>query len=111
MTETHPVAATRLKKAMRHGAALIVADPRRFVEAMSTTTAAVLVLRSAAQGLRCLITTSVRLRLRAFEAIEAGAYENEQQVAKLAGQCQLCTDLAAFFDEAIIIEEIDNDSD
>jgi hypothetical protein len=33
------------------------------------TTAAVLVLRSAAQGLRCLITTSVRLRLRAFEAI------------------------------------------
>lgn len=51
------------------------------------------------------------MRLRAFEAIEAGAYENEQQVAKLAGQCQLCTDLAAFFDEAIIIEEIDNDSD
>ena len=29
MTETHPVAATRLKKAMRHGAKLIVADPRR----------------------------------------------------------------------------------
>jgi anaerobic selenocysteine-containing dehydrogenase len=30
MTETHPVAATRLKKAMRKGAKLIVADPRRF---------------------------------------------------------------------------------
>src|SRR5688572_9608019 len=29
MTETHPVAATRLKKAMHHGAKLIVADPRR----------------------------------------------------------------------------------
>ena len=29
MTEAHPVAATRLKKAMRHGAKLIVADPRR----------------------------------------------------------------------------------
>ena len=29
MTETHPVAATRLKKAMRHGAKLIVADPRK----------------------------------------------------------------------------------
>ncbi len=29
MTETHPVAATRLKKAMRRGAKLIVADPRR----------------------------------------------------------------------------------
>ena len=29
MTETHPVAATRLKKAMRHGAKLIVADPRQ----------------------------------------------------------------------------------
>jgi formate dehydrogenase major subunit len=29
MTETHPVAATRLKKAMRRGARLIVADPRR----------------------------------------------------------------------------------
>ncbi len=28
MTEAHPVAATRLKKAMRHGAKLIVADPR-----------------------------------------------------------------------------------
>jgi predicted molibdopterin-dependent oxidoreductase YjgC len=29
MTETHPVAATRLKKAMRRGAKLIVADPRK----------------------------------------------------------------------------------
>jgi anaerobic selenocysteine-containing dehydrogenase len=29
MTEAHPVAATRLKKALRHGAKLIVADPRR----------------------------------------------------------------------------------
>ncbi len=29
MTEAHPVAATRLKKAMRNGAKLIVADPRR----------------------------------------------------------------------------------
>ena len=29
MTEAHPVAATRLKKAMRQGAKLIVADPRR----------------------------------------------------------------------------------
>jgi predicted molibdopterin-dependent oxidoreductase YjgC len=29
MTECHPVAATRLKKAIRHGAKLIVADPRR----------------------------------------------------------------------------------
>lgn len=29
MTEAHPVAATRLKKAMRRGAKLIVADPRR----------------------------------------------------------------------------------
>ena len=29
MTETHPVAATRLKKAMRRGAKLIVADPRQ----------------------------------------------------------------------------------
>ena len=29
MTECHPVAATRLKKAMRHGAKMIVADPRR----------------------------------------------------------------------------------
>ena len=29
MTVTHPVAATRLKKAMRRGAKLIVADPRR----------------------------------------------------------------------------------
>jgi formate dehydrogenase major subunit len=29
MTETHPVAATRLKKALRRGAKLIVADPRR----------------------------------------------------------------------------------
>jgi predicted molibdopterin-dependent oxidoreductase YjgC len=29
MTEAHPVAATRLKKAVRHGAKLIVADPRR----------------------------------------------------------------------------------
>jgi len=29
MTETHPVAATRLKKALRHGAKMIVADPRR----------------------------------------------------------------------------------
>jgi formate dehydrogenase major subunit len=29
MTEAHPVAATRLKKAMRRGARLIVADPRR----------------------------------------------------------------------------------
>lgn len=29
MTEAHPVAATRLKKAMRQGATLIVADPRR----------------------------------------------------------------------------------
>ena len=29
MTECHPVAATRLKKAMRNGAKLIVADPRR----------------------------------------------------------------------------------
>lgn len=29
MTETHPVAATRLKKAIRHGAKLIVADPRK----------------------------------------------------------------------------------
>jgi predicted molibdopterin-dependent oxidoreductase YjgC len=29
MTEAHPVAATRLKKAKRRGAALIVADPRR----------------------------------------------------------------------------------
>ena len=29
MTECHPVAATRLKRALRHGAKLIVADPRR----------------------------------------------------------------------------------
>lgn len=29
MTEAHPVAATRIKKAMRRGAKLIVADPRR----------------------------------------------------------------------------------
>src|SRR5262245_31691709 len=29
MTECHPVAATRLKKALRHGAKMIVADPRR----------------------------------------------------------------------------------
>ncbi len=29
MTETHPVAATRLKKAIANGAKLIVADPRR----------------------------------------------------------------------------------
>ena len=29
MTETHPVAATRLKKAIAKGAKLIVADPRR----------------------------------------------------------------------------------
>ncbi len=29
MTEAHPVAATRLKKAMRNGAKLIVADPRK----------------------------------------------------------------------------------
>ena len=29
MTEAHPVAATRLKKAMRRGAKLIVADPRK----------------------------------------------------------------------------------
>jgi len=29
MTETHPVAATRLKKALRRGAKLIVADPRK----------------------------------------------------------------------------------
>lgn len=29
MTECHPVAATRLKKALRHGATMIVADPRR----------------------------------------------------------------------------------
>ena len=29
MTECHPVAATRLKRAIRNGAKLIVADPRR----------------------------------------------------------------------------------
>ncbi|MCE2454853.1 MAG: molybdopterin-dependent oxidoreductase [Gemmatimonadetes bacterium] len=31
MTECHPVAATRLKKALRRGAKMIVADPRRIV--------------------------------------------------------------------------------
>ena len=29
MTECHPVAATRIKKALRHGATMIVADPRK----------------------------------------------------------------------------------
>ena len=29
MTECHPVAATRLKKALKRGAKMIVADPRR----------------------------------------------------------------------------------
>ena len=29
MTECHPVAATRIEKAIKHGAKMIVADPRK----------------------------------------------------------------------------------
>lgn len=61
------------------------------------------------------LTTAISLlletvRLRALEAIEAGAYADFQQTAKLAGQAQLCNDLADFFNKDAILEEEDDDS-